>query len=609
MGVASVIGALRVNLGLNSAGFRSGLDQSQQRLAKFGAMADKAFLALGAAALGAAAAMGVMVRGSINTADQLSKLSASTGVAIDELSQLAYAGKYADVPIEKLGTSLVKLAKNMGDVAQGKGADAKRAFDVLGISVTGADGKLRAANDVIYDIADQFAAMPNGVEKTALAVQLFGRSGAELIPLLNTGSAGLRAMADESDRLGFTLDANTGVAAEAFNDRITKLGALFEGISYKIMAAVLPALGRFQEMMIAAAEGGTDFDGVIAGIGRAMTVLVNVAAIVFAHLKDIYDLFKLWVSARIVLFIGSLAGSMLTLARTVRVVGLSMALVTSITRAKITAIVLLAAAIAKLTGTYDALVGWIHEFSGTVMNALPDSVRQGVEDLTGALSGLGGEIETVDGMAADALGGYLTRNEEVIDSFGQVGQSGAKATEIITDGLDAAKDKARSLGESIKGAFQNAGSSLRELLDGTKSWNEALGDVLINLGKMAFSNINFGGPSQGGSNIFGDVIGGLFGGLFGFKDGGAFKVGGTGGIDSQTVAFNASPDEVVSITKPGQGEVGQSMIIHQKFVFDGATSRREFMEMAQAGAAQAVETVKRSVPGWNVELSRNGVIS
>lgn len=556
MAASAVIGALRINLGLNSASFRSGLAESEQKVGRFGDRAKATFLAVAAAATALYAGLSMVVKGSIDAADEMSKTAQKAGLTIESMSRLAYAGRYADVSLGTLSTSITKLSRNMSDIARGGGKDAQAAFDQLGISVNDAEGNFRSADQIIYDVADRFQAMPNGVEKTALAVRLFGRAGAEMIPLLNGGSEGLRAMADEADRLGFTLDQQTGTAAEAFNDRITKLQSILGGLGNKLMVAVLPALTALQTRLLSAAEEGANFDGIIAGIGGAMNILTRAIVLVFDHLEDLYDLFKLWAAARIIVFIGSVAGAMIQLAKTARTAGIAMMIVTNITKAKITAIVLLAAAIAKLTGTYETLEGWVKSLGEEIMAALPESLRQGIEDLGGSLASLAGDIDSVDHSAAQALGGYLDRNEEVIDSFGQVGESAGRAGQDAAAALDEAGESADNLAETltdrVADAFKGLGSDIKGVIDGTSSWNDVLMNVLNSLARVGMQQWLASTATAGGGGLGGNLLTSFIGGLFGFANGGSFKVGGSGGIDSQPVAFMASPDEVVSVMTPRQ---------------------------------------------------------
>lgn len=236
----SVIGALRVDLGLNSAQFTAGLKNAQGALGKFGTVAARGFTAVAAAATVAAGALGIAVKGAIDHADALNKASQKAGVAVEALSRLEYAAKLSDVSLEGLTGGLQKLSKSMADVAAGKGPST--AFAALGVSVKDAAGNLRDGDVVFADIADRFSRIEDGATKTALAMAIFGKSGAELIPLLNSGRDGLKQMADESDRLGFTISTKTARGAERFNDTLTKIGGILQGVVNKVMTAALPAL-------------------------------------------------------------------------------------------------------------------------------------------------------------------------------------------------------------------------------------------------------------------------------------------------------------------------------------------------------------------------------
>ena len=171
---------------------------------------------------------------------------------IEQLSRLKYAADLSDVSMESLGTSLSILSKKM--VAAGAGGKAAEVFADLGISVRDATGNMRSTEVVLGEVADRIAAMPDGAEKTALAMRVFGKAGAELIPLLAGGSAGLREMAAEADAMGLVIDEKTGKAAEGFNDNLTRLKAVMTGVATQIMAALAPALESLSAWVVDAAR-------------------------------------------------------------------------------------------------------------------------------------------------------------------------------------------------------------------------------------------------------------------------------------------------------------------------------------------------------------------
>jgi hypothetical protein len=272
MATKAVIGALRVDLGLNSAQFSKGLKDAQTGLGKLGKAATIGFAAVVAGAAAATAALAPLVKGAINHADALAKSAQKAGTTVEALSRLEYAAKLSDVSLESLTAGLQKLGKSMSDAIITPTSTAATAFKALGIEIKNSDGTMRNSDAVLADVADRFSRLEDGSTKTALAMQMFGKSGAELIPLLNSGRQGLKDMADESDRLGITISTKTAKAAEKFNDTLTTISQIMQGVVNKVMEAekiattVLPVIEGIANAAILAAKaldflqnGSTEF--------------------------------------------------------------------------------------------------------------------------------------------------------------------------------------------------------------------------------------------------------------------------------------------------------------------------------------------------------------
>jgi len=257
MAASSVIGALRVNLGLDSAEFTNGLKKSQTEAGKFGAAMKTAFAAVAVAAAGALAGVAAAVKSNINTFDDLSKSASKIGIPIEELSKLKYAADLSGVSMEGLETAIGRLSRNMTDAAAGTGEGAK-AFKALGISVKNSDGTLKSSSQVLAEIADRFAKLPDGAQKTAAAMLLMGRSGANMIPLLNGGSEALNGLLAEAKAFGLEISAETGRSAEAFNDNLSRLGYAVQGVSMGLAAALAPALVVVTDAMVRFAQALID---------------------------------------------------------------------------------------------------------------------------------------------------------------------------------------------------------------------------------------------------------------------------------------------------------------------------------------------------------------
>lgn len=251
------------------AAFEAGLAKINQSTTQMASRLEGAFSGLQStfAALSgviAGGALATLVRNFADAGDQLNKLSQKTGVAVEKLSELQYAAKLNDVGNEQLGDAFRKLSVNMQEAARGTG-DAKDAFVALGIS----QKELRslAPDQVFARIAESFSKIQDGAGKTELAVKLFGRSGSELIPLLNAGSEGLNRMGEEARKLGVVISADTAAKAEAFNDNLTRLSTSLQGLGQSLAGPVLSGLSQLVEEMTRATTQGGILAGVLQGLG------------------------------------------------------------------------------------------------------------------------------------------------------------------------------------------------------------------------------------------------------------------------------------------------------------------------------------------------------
>lgn len=289
MSSASVIGALRVILGADTAGLDKGLKDSQVGLAAFGTTVAAGMAAAAAAVAAAGVAIGVAMKSTIDDMDNLSKTSAKLGVPIEQLSALAYAGELSDVSFEALSKSAAKLSKNLVDAAAKPTGDAANAFRALGISVLDSNGKLKSSDEVLGDVADRFEGLKDGSGKTAAAMAIFGKTGADLIPLLNGGRDGLKEMTDEAAKFGLIIDGQTGKAAEDFNDNLTRLHAVWKGLIAQSTAQVLPSMVAITNAMVESAKNSGFLDAALTGVGTAMKALVTGGVIVGAVFKSLAD--------------------------------------------------------------------------------------------------------------------------------------------------------------------------------------------------------------------------------------------------------------------------------------------------------------------------------
>jgi lambda family phage tail tape measure protein len=238
----------------------------------------------GAAIAGSAIVGGLtaVVKKSIDAGDELFNLQAKTGVAANALIGIGNAAKLADVDMATLGKGLTKLNINLVRAAEGN-EDLARKFAALGVEVKGADGQVVSSDKALKQIADRFADMPDGAQKAAAAVALFGKSGADLIPLLNEGAASM-------EKFTYKVSDDFAARSDLFNDTITELGIKTQGFGLELTDALLPALQSILEVFGDLFDTDQDWtalfkviEGVIRGIAVAIYTVVKAVDILIKN--------------------------------------------------------------------------------------------------------------------------------------------------------------------------------------------------------------------------------------------------------------------------------------------------------------------------------------
>ena len=206
-------------------------------LASVAGLGGAAVAGLGAVAAGA---IGVALHTAESTA-KLNQLSQATGVSVEALSGLGFVSKQVGVDQETLATGLERMSK-LAFAAATAPAGAVNAYTRLGVAVRDASGQIRSTESIFTDLAAKFAAMPDGISKSALAMQIFGCGGAAMIPVLNLGRAGVEGFLKTAQRLGVVMDTETAQALEQFEQKLNLISAAAQGASNTLLHDLLPAM-------------------------------------------------------------------------------------------------------------------------------------------------------------------------------------------------------------------------------------------------------------------------------------------------------------------------------------------------------------------------------
>jgi len=266
------------------------LQSTQGKLEAFGKKSTASATAVGTAfgvmAAQAATAILSMAKAAIDGADATSKFAQSAGVSTEAFSRLSFAAELSGSSADQLRDAFNKLNKSATDTSRGIGSS-QAAFAALGVSVVDASGKIKSSDALLLDVAESFSTFQDGAAKGAAAQAIFGESGARLLPLLNQGRAGLEAMGAEADRLGLTLTDEAGKAAEAFNDNLTRLRKVTDGVVLRIAQGLLPTLEAMSARLVTGSADASGFAGSVKIITGTIKGLITAGTLVTSVLDAV----------------------------------------------------------------------------------------------------------------------------------------------------------------------------------------------------------------------------------------------------------------------------------------------------------------------------------
>lgn len=213
----------------------------------------KAMKVMSVAGVAAAAVLGNMVRKTIETADQLAKVSAKLGLSAEALQEYRHAAKLAGVDQKTLDMALQRFTRRTAEAAQGTG-ELKGILTQYGIAVKDASGNMRPTVEILDDLADVIANTGSESERLRIAFKAFDSEGAALVNMLKDGSSGMDEMRAEARELGLVMSGEAVDGAERFTDNLIRLNGIKVGLVNTITQAVLPTLEKYTDSMVDSAK-------------------------------------------------------------------------------------------------------------------------------------------------------------------------------------------------------------------------------------------------------------------------------------------------------------------------------------------------------------------
>lgn len=244
---------------------------------KAAARANEFFRNVGGLAAGFTAAFSMAgfvakINQAFNEVDAIAKRALSIGIDFTELQGLDLAANLSGVAVGGLDTAFRTLTRSI--IAANDGSKVQSdLFRKLGIEA-------KELTDLSFPqqlekIAAGLGTITNSTEKANAAIQLFGRSGLQLLPLLANNGAALADSLRDAERLGGFFTSSETAAIEASNDAFTRLNFAFNAIFQRIAVDLAPALQRLFVNLTEAIKPGTALNGVMLQFGSFLQLGVN----------------------------------------------------------------------------------------------------------------------------------------------------------------------------------------------------------------------------------------------------------------------------------------------------------------------------------------------
>lgn len=256
---------------------RSGFDNLKKALSTVGAALGATIAAIGTAAVTAGKKIWDMANDTAEAGDEIDKQSQKLGISAENYQKLSYAMERSGADVEDFKKGTMNITKELANMQNGVDG-AGSMFNQLGISVQNADGSFKSTEDVLLSTIDALSNMQDETQRNALANSVFGKSYQEILPLLNSGSDGIRQLMDEAEKYGMVMSDDAVKASAAFEDSLTKLKGTITGVKNALMGQLLPGFKSitdgFAELVSGNSEGSDMIKSGIENVIETVTDMI-----------------------------------------------------------------------------------------------------------------------------------------------------------------------------------------------------------------------------------------------------------------------------------------------------------------------------------------------
>jgi hypothetical protein len=570
--MANSIGAVRVDLVADPSGIKDGIAQASSALAGLGISSVAIGNIISKAFTDALAAVKDAVKDALERVEAFSNIADKLKIKPGDFST-ALAGTFDDV--KDFNDLLDGLKGKIAEAVEKPMSQAAISFQTLGVQTKDATGKTRDLYNVFVDTAAAIAASKDGFSKTALAVDVFGENAKDAMDKIKELGAkgGIQDAIDESKEFGTYLSTEGLRAAKVYSDANDSLTKSWKGISDTITDAFLPVVAEIQKAYAANVEWiakniqslrdyGHAWGEVFQALDLAntsMKAIMTTGIAIGAVFSTLATLIAAPIAALIQLSQGDFSGALETLSKGWRDLSGEVSDTSK-----------------KITDLWTAAKGAMDDASKT------DTAVAGIQRVRVSVDDLKKSMADAKKAAKDVLQEVLqspwSTLSDKITALNVAFDNGALRLTEYQKKLVEVKDQAlKPVYDAFETFFVSVLDGSTKISDALKTLTKALEDLAL---KAIFKEL-FGGLFSSAAGGGGGLLSSLFSGLSGMPKAASglnFMVGGAGAVDSQVVAFRASPGERVAVGDDvgpvSSGSGGQPNVIVNNYT-DAQVSTRQ----------------------------------
>ncbi len=405
LAVNAVLAKTDVNKAMGVIGFSPNTRAAKENLKavhkageKIVGVFDRITVVATAALAGVAYGLKSTVEHTIALGSTLNGTAQKTGLSTDALQEFGFAAIQNSSSAEQMADGVKKLSKGLVDAGKSGEGPAVDGLNALGISMSDPAVKSKDLEKLLYLVAARFETMPDGAVKTAAAMNLFGKSGADLIPTLNLGVRGLSDLRAKAHAVGYVMGRETVSSLATLGDKLDESKVIIQALKNQAVAALVPVLldmvKGFDKWVEANQELiRTTIKDLVVNLADALKVLVKVVVFLIKHWRVFVTLL---IGANIIKGIAALISVVRVLGTVFSATGLKAA----------TAWVMAMGPIPLIIAAVVAVGLIIYKFRKQIWEAL-QAVGQAFKDLWQAIKDFGASIVDV----------FVGIGESIVDAF------------------------------------------------------------------------------------------------------------------------------------------------------------------------------------------------